>query len=437
MTKTQLELRKKELTGKVDAILNRCKTENRAITEEEVAEAEALTNEIQVILNQLKLIVTPKVEEEPSTPVEENEIEDDDEVIIVEEDEEEKSRKRRSFSKPTVINKRKRFSMLKTVRCMAEGRPLDEAAQAVHNAGLKEARRSGLAASGFCLPSIEKRASIQATVAGAGIENVPEEMAGLVFPDYADALVGLSGATVLSGLVGDLAIPVYSGTNADWATAENSTATDGAGTFTQLVMKPKRLTAFIDISKQFLAQDSNGAEALLQADLIGAIQRKLDATIFGYGAASATQPGGLFALTTPTAVTNYATFLAVEQSLLDVNAKAVKYLANPAAYAALRNLAKPDAVVTDKALNLTIGSSIVDSNTISGIDLVVNTNVKPAATGAGYLVGDFSNLLVGQWAGIDVVVDPYTRAKDAVVTLVVNAWYDAVLRKPTVASATL
>ena len=60
-----------------------------------------------------------------------------------------------------------------------------------------------------------------------------------------------AGATYMSGLVGNLSIPVYSGSNVGWA-GEVDAATDGAGKFSEVNLEPKRLTAFIDISKQFL-----------------------------------------------------------------------------------------------------------------------------------------------------------------------------------------
>ena len=47
-----------------------------------------------------------------------------------------------------------------------------------------------------------------------------------------------------------------------------------------------------------------------------------------------------------------------------------------------------------------------------------------------FAYGDFSNLAVGQWGGIDLVVDPYTKAADGCVRLVINAYFDAkVLRE--------
>lgn len=44
-----------------------------------------------------------------------------------------------------------------------------------------------------------------------------------------------------------------------------------------------------------------------------------------------------------------------------------------------------------------------------------------------YIYGDWSNVAIGNWAGIDLVVDPYSMAKNGQVRIVVNAFFDAAL----------
>ena len=55
----------------------------------------------------------------------------------------------------------------------------------------------------------------------------------------------------MTGLVGNVSIPKYSGSNVTWET-EVGAASDGAGTFSEVELSPKRLTAYIDVSKQLL-----------------------------------------------------------------------------------------------------------------------------------------------------------------------------------------
>ena len=97
----------------------------------------------------------------------------------------------------------------------------------------------------------------------------------------------------MTGLVGNVSIPVDSGSNVGWA-GEIEAATNGAGSFSEVVLEPKRITAYIDVSKQFLLQDSVSAEALLRADIVRAISNKLEATILGDAVGNSKQPAGLF-----------------------------------------------------------------------------------------------------------------------------------------------
>ena len=84
----------------------------------------------------------------------------------------------------------------------------------------------------------------------------------------------------MTGLVGNISIPKYSGSTVTWE-GEVGAASDGAGTFSEVELSPKRLTAYIDVSKQFLLQDSVSAEAMLRNDIVKAISNKLEATILG------------------------------------------------------------------------------------------------------------------------------------------------------------
>ena len=120
-----------------------------------------------------------------------------------------------------------------------------------------------------------------------------EDKLNILEPLRASLVMTQAGATYMTGLVGNVSIPVYSGSNVGWA-GEIEAAKDGAGTFSEVTLSPKRITAFLDVSKQFLLQDSASAEALLRADIVRAIANKLEATILGDKDGSTTQPKGLF-----------------------------------------------------------------------------------------------------------------------------------------------
>ena len=159
------------------------------------------------------------------------------------------------------INKKtmEKFSLLKAINDVANNRQLDERALEVVTAGQNEMRKAGQSYAGQIVLPIEERANIQATVATAGQENVAEDKLGILEPLRANLVLVQAGASYMTGLIGNVSIPVYSGSNVGWA-GEVAAATDGAGKFSEVNLEPKRLTAYIDVSKQFLIQDSNSAE---------------------------------------------------------------------------------------------------------------------------------------------------------------------------------
>lgn len=159
--------------------------------------------------------------------------------------------------------KKETFSLLKAVRAIANNQQLDEKSQQVVNAGIAEMRKSGQSYSGQIILPVEERADVQATVADHGQEIVAEDKLNILAPLRDKLVLSAAGANFMTGLVGNVSIPTYSGSTVGWA-GEVDAAKDGAGTFGEVELSPKRLTAYVDISKQFLIQDSVSAEALLR-----------------------------------------------------------------------------------------------------------------------------------------------------------------------------
>jgi len=52
-------------------------------------------------------------------------------------------------------------------------------------------------------------------------------------------------------------------------------------------------------------------------------------------------------------------------------------------------------------------------------------NVFTTTGSAGLIFGNWADLIIGQWGGYDILVDPYTQAALGTVRLVVNCYFDA------------
>ena len=108
-----------------------------------------------------------------------------------------------------------KFSLLKSVRDMANGVKLDNAAADINVMGREEFRRAGVNPQGsIILPSYyEGRASILAGTATAGLEIVQEDKRAILPPLVDKLIFSQAGATFMPGLVGNVSIPSYAGTS--------------------------------------------------------------------------------------------------------------------------------------------------------------------------------------------------------------------------------
>lgn len=364
---------------------------------------------------------TDKPEDREDTEEEKvsEEVEDKEEVVEeTTEDKEEINNENRN------INTSMKFKLIKTINDIVNNRSLDDAAKAVNKEGRSAMAKAGFAANGNITIPVEHRADpeapvktngILATVSTQGKENVATDKLNILEPLRANMVLAKAGATYMTGLVGDVSIPVYSGSNVGWK-GEVVAADNGEGAFTEIVLQPKRLTAFVDVSKQFLIQDSNDAEEMLKRDIINAIGEKLEQTVLGSDAGDTTKPAGAFnGVTADTAAVKFENVVDMEASLEEANVNDYCYIVSPSAKAILRKTSKDTGS----------GQFIMQDGEIEGREVYVSS----AVVKKGVVVGDFKDYVVAQWGGLDLTVDPYTKASEGMVRLVINAYFDAKPRR--------
>ena len=309
---------------------------------------------------------------------------------------------------------KKQFSLLKAINDIANNRSLDAVSQAVINAGADEMRSAGQSFSGQIQLPVESRAAV--TVTDEHDDVIEVQFADLLTPLRAKNVLVAAGAKYMSGLIGDVQVPIMGAGNVTWE-GEVASAQEAGYTFTSKKLQPKRLTAYVDISKQFLVQDSIGAEQAIRADIVAAINSKLESTILGSAQGSTTTPAGIFYGQSPKAIATFKDICDLEASIEDANVIGeCKYVMSNKAKAALRNMPK-----SSKSTQL-----VMENGEVDGTPVLNTSNVE--AQNIAY--GDWNNLAIGQWGSIDLVVDPYTLAKDGQVRIVINAFFDAITLRP-------
>jgi len=399
----QLKDKRSQITKQANEIIELAKKEVRDLTDDEAQKIENYENQVKELDEELKALQSRL---DNLRFGEDNEDEDEDNETPSENNEEE-NKKERSMKKQS-------FSLVKAIRSIANGQQLDELTAAVIAQGNEEARKAGISTQGqIQLP--ESRAAV--TVTAEGEDVVATDLFDILMPLRAKNVLVQAGAKFMGNLVGDVQIPVMTANNVTWK-GEVASATDGAGTFSHITLSPHRLTAYVDISKQMLVQDSVDVENAIRTDLINAINTKLEETILGNGdgkegGTTIVAPLGMRNGVTATSVTGYDKVCEVESNVEDANVLGeCVYIMSNKAKAALRGMIKG-----------TNGTGMVYEN--GSVDGTKAFNTSHLGTAKTYIYGDFSNLAIGSWGGVDITVDPYTQAAAGKVRIVVNAFFDA------------
>lgn len=450
-------------------IISVAEKEVRALTEEEANELQKIIDELQKLNAKNELVdefkaALDEMEEEPETEpedekpedeVEENALNDEEEQQEEEPKEEEKSvdeeeepeteepKEEEETEEPSnededneeindrsninIMKKEKQFSLVKAIRAIANNKQLDEFTAAVISEGEKEARAAGVATQGqIQIPT--QRSTV--TVSSEGEDVVVTDIMDILTPLRAKNVLAQAGAKFMTGLVGDVQYPIMSGNNVGWE-GEIGDADDADVSFSNVKLTPHRLTAYVDISKQMLAQDSIDVENTIRTDLINAINTKLEQTILGLGdgkegGAVVIAPVGMLNTLTPTEVSDFAGICEVEADVEDANVLGeCKYVMSNKTKAALRAMKKDS-----EGNGLVYAEGSVDGTP------AFNTSNIPSAEGAKYYIyGDWSNLAIGSWAGIDITTDIYSRATAGQIRLVVNCFFDAKMLRPSAFAA--
>ena len=324
----------------------------------------------------------------------------------------------------TVGESREKVSLLKMIEKAASHRNFSDAEEDFISRGKALNASAGLATSGDIQIATESRAAF--TVGTDHNDVVATDIQNILDPLRAKNVLVQAGAKFLTGLRGDIQYPILSGANVGWL-AETASASDGAGTISAVSIQPKRLSAYVDISKQFLAQDSADCEAAILRDIVNAVNDKLEATVLGN---ESDDPAhfSLFYNQTPTAISTYAGLCNLEASVENANIFGkMSYLVSPGAKAALRGMAKSSKVT----------QLVLEGGDIDGTPVYSSTNVgkgvgsgTPFVQSGNLIYGDFTNLVIGQWGGLDLTIDTVTQAVAGKVRVIINAFFGVGVLRP-------
>ena len=293
-------------------------------------------------------------------------------------------------------------SLLRVLQAGVEGRALTGAEAEYQQ---ETERRTGRKAQGVFVPMrlLEQRAPVTTTSAG---ELVGTDHRGDLYiqPLRNKLLARRLGVRVLSGLHGNVSVPKHgTGVSVGWV-AENGAVPETDVDPSNVTLSPKHAGGYLELTRQLIMQSSPDVEALVRDDFAAVLAQAIDSALIIGGA---NKPTGIMSTvgvqTANLATLNWAAVLAMKAKAELANADATSWLFNPAVAAKLAGTEKS----TGTGIYL-----LNDEGRMAGIQ-GYSTNPVPNVTGTPdkgvAILGDWSQVLLGIWSEIDILVNPYAQ----------------------------
>lgn len=250
-------------------------------------------------------------------------------------------------------------------------------------------------------------------------------------------MVRAAGATILSGLVGDVAIPKQTGGATAYWVAESGAPTESALAVGQVALTPKTVGAYTDISRKLLKQSSVDVEVLVRRDLSTVLALAIDkAALHGTGAAN--EPRGIASTAgigsvaggTNGAAPTWQNIVQLETEVAIDNADigALAYMTNAKVRGklkvTLKNQTYGEIPVWESGANPLNGYTAFVTNQVRS-DLNKGTSVGVCSA---IFFGNWADLIIGMWGVLDILVDPYTGSTSGTVRVVALQDVDVAVR---------
>lgn len=341
------------------------------------------------------------------------------------------------------------FSFLRAINALAN--PTDRGAQRAaafeFECSAAAQDRAGRESRGLMIPLDVLRASLHgqrdlvvgtATAGGNLVETTLDGASFISMLRNALALQGL-GARMLTDLSGNLAIPRMTGGATCYWVGENAAPTESQPAFDQVALTPKTLGAFTDIGRRLMLQSSVDVEGLVRQDLALAMALEIDRAAVN-GSGSSNQPRGVLntvGIASEAGGTNglaptWDNIVNLETKVANANAAigSLGYLTNTKVRGKLKLTQKFSG--TNGAPVWEAGDQPLNGYQAAVSNQVPSNLTKGTSTGvcSAILFGNWADLLIGMWGGLDLLVDPYTGGTAGTVRVSVLQDVDTTVRHP-------
>jgi len=234
-------------------------------------------------------------------------------------------------------------------------------------------------------------------------------------------LVARMGARVLSGLSGNVVIPKQAGGGTAYWLGETEEVTASDQSFGQIALTPKKLGAFTKYSRELLKQASIDVEAFVRQDLMQVLAIAKDLAALSGGGGD--RPLGIINTTGIGSVTfgaapTWAKVVSFETAMDTANALMgnIAWLSTPAVRGKWKTVEKFSST----------GRTLLEGSEANGYTFNATNQVASDKV----IFGNWSDLILADWDGLDVTIDPYTNATTGISRAIMFLLTDSIVRQP-------
>ena len=334
-----------------------------------------------------------------------------------------------------------KFSIGRLIRSQFNGHAIDGVERELCDEGNSEARSAGLKLSGYMISSrafesVSEHRDLTATGGTGGDQGgmtIGTRKNSLLGSLFNSLFIARAGATVLDGLTGNLDLPRIIDGSDPAHKAENATADEHSPTMDDLSLSPNRLPTYIDVSNQLLLQSSDATLTkiierhlrqklltIMEAAFINGDGTNKPTGILGVSGIGDVALGTDGAAPTHADLVNLIKEVSVDNALDGSSAFAI----NSATAAKLKTVAKIAStdsmtLLDDRAPNILSGYPFFESNAIPS-NLTKGTGTALSAI----IFGSWADFYIGQWSGIEILVDRYTKQTEGMTRIHAAVYYD-------------
>ena len=268
--------------------------------------------------------------------------------------------------------------------------------------------------------------------------NVPDAAGVLIETEllserFIDALYNESaflplGVTYLRGLEGNIEIPREGTFQKGYWVEEGAVIPQEEGTFNKISLSPKKLAVRAKMTYEMLTQSSIDLENLTRNRMIRGLALELDRSI-GFGTGIGEEPLGILfhpetrniVLGTNGGPLDWAAVVAMQGEIDNANAMTggeFAYVVNARTKAKLMTTLDQGSGSGDWIWQMQNTEGSIAGYRARCSNQIPNNLVKGTASNlTAAFFGNFSQILLGLWTGLDIAIDPYTDFDRAIVGL--------------------